>query len=152
MVIVNIFSMNNKSHVMLFIKLLVEETLNITYKSMGARMGGGKSRRLPPPWKIKKSIFLLYWGLFCYFFSSYGGLFATVFFYCGGTFSPFGGLLTTFRGLFLRPARKEGRPSLRAGRNFICSNVSVKGQKPQSASLAPLSIFFCDVIGGVHHE
>ena len=58
------------------------------YSSHGHPQGGwGKKKRLtpPPPGKSRKN-------LFCYM----GGLFATFFSFCGGSFSQYGGLITTF--------------------------------------------------------
>ena len=39
---------------------------------MGARRGGGESRRSPPPLPLENYFFLLFVGPFCYFFTMWG--------------------------------------------------------------------------------
>ena len=81
-----------------FLLILTFYTRNSDYQShaiasMGARRGGARIGRLPPP--SKKKVLWLYWGPFCYFFFICGPFLVTYFSF-SGAFSPCGGLFATF--------------------------------------------------------
>ena len=70
---------------------------------MGARRGGARVGRRPPPIESKKKVFGLYWGPFCYLFFLWGP-FCYVFLILGGLFTmwrPFCYFLLLCGGLFV---------------------------------------------------